>query len=94
MCFPFSLACRKNWKYFQIPRPLELDIYYKLLLKCGKENIPKGIIRDGMLPQPNTHLGRVYNQCQLRYLIQQILIKQTCLPEVFINSIFRHYLER
>lgn len=84
----------KNWKYFQIPQPLELDIYYKLLLKCGKKNIPKGIIRDGMLPQPCTHLGKVYHQCQLRYLVQQILIRQTCLPEVFIDSIFRHYLER
>tara|TARA_B100000963_G_C22522114_1_gene623556 strand:- start:27 stop:920 length:894 start_codon:yes stop_codon:yes gene_type:complete len=84
----------KNWKYFRIPQPRELDIYYKLLLKSGKENIPKGIVRDGMLPQPCTHLGKVYHQSQLRYLVQQILIRQTCLPEVFIDSIFRHYLER
>lgn len=84
----------KNWKYYKIPKPSELDIYYKLLLKSGKKNIPKGIIRDGMLPQPCTHLGKVYHQCQLRYLVQQILIRQTYLPEVFIDSIFRHYLER
>lgn len=84
----------KNWKYFRIPQPLELDIYYKLLLRSEKKNIPKGIIRDGMLPQPCTHLGKVYHQCQLRYLVQQILIRQTYLPEVFIDSIFRHYLER
>ena len=82
----------KNWKYYKIPQPLELDIYYKLLLKCGKKNIPKGIIRDGMLSQPCTHFGKVYHQCQLRYQVQQTLIRQTCLPEVFIDSIFRFYL--
>lgn len=84
----------KNWKHYKISQPLELDIYHKLLLRCGKKNIPKGIIRDGMLPQPCTYLGKVYYQCQLRYLIKQTLIRQTYLPEVFIDSIFRHYLER
>ena len=82
----------KNWKYYKTPKKYEMDIYYKLLISCGKENIPRGIIRDGQLSIPYTHLGKVFQKCVQIYLIQQILIKQTCLPEVIINRVFKYYL--
>lgn len=82
----------KNWKYYKTPKKHEMDIYYKLLISCGKENIPKGIIRDGQLSSPNTHLGKVYQKCIHEYLIEQIFIKQTRLPSVIITQVFKYYL--
>ena len=84
----------KSWKYYKISKSYENDIYFWLLLKCGKKNIPKGIIRDGSLSQPQTCFGKIYYQCQSRYLIKQILIRHTCLPDVFINLIFNYYMGR
>ena len=74
------------------PKKHEMDIYYRLLISCGKENIPRGIIRDGQLPDPYTHLGKVYQKCVQNYLIQQTFIKQTCLPTVVISYVFKSYL--
>lgn len=82
----------KNWKYYSIPQPFELDIYYQLLIYAGKKNIPRGLIRDGKSPHPLTHLGKIYYQCHSRYLIQQTLIRQTIMPTDFINLLFREYL--
>lgn len=42
---PIQIVWR-NWKYYKTPKKHEMDIYYKLLISCGKENIPRGIIRD------------------------------------------------
>ena len=81
----------KTWKYYPTPKKHEMDIYYKLLISCGKENIPRGIIRDGQLSCPFTHLGRVYQRCVHMYLIQQILIKQTYLPAVIIIQVFKYF---
>ena len=81
----------KTWKYYQTPKKHEIDIYYKLLISCGKENIPREIIRDGQLSCPSTHLGRVYQRCVHMYLIQQILIKQTYLPAVIISQVFKYF---
>lgn len=82
----------KNWKYYKTPKKHEMDIYYRLLISCGKENIPSGVIRDGQLPDPYTHLGKVYQKCVQNYLIQQTFIKQTCLPTVVISYVFKSYL--
>ena len=88
---PIQIVWR-NWKYYKTPKKHEMDIYYRLLISCGKENIPRGIIRDGQLPKPATHLGKVYQKCVQNYLIQQTFIKQTCLPAVVISYVFKYYL--